>query len=143
MSLNKPVGNTLRSAKRIKIPNPLEGVEIDYYFKASRIGGKASEVISLGLWTVVVDYEGYVYCMYTNHIGEYNSWQEVIYNRMREHLIELGVDNLQIKRMLRYIEIKKEGHLIKSDYRHGGNRIGVDGTDDIYVRRDRFTLLNN
>ena len=141
MSLRKSVGNILRRGKRDKIPNPLEGVEIDYYFKANRLGGKVSPVITLSLWTVIVDHEGFVYCMYTNHIGEYHTWKEVIYDRMKEHLISLGVDNLQIKRMLRDIEIKKEGHLIKTEYQHGGNRIGINGDDDIHIRRDRFTLL--
>lgn len=139
MRLSKPVGNILTKSDRDMIPNPQEGVEIDYYYKATRFGGKTSKVISLSLWTVVVDYEGCVYCMYTKHIGEYFTWKEVIYNRMREHLIRLGVDNLQIKRMLRDVDIKKEGHLIETEYENGGNRIGIDGTDDIYVRKDRFT----
>ena len=141
MSLSKSVGNVLTRAKRAKIPNPIEGVEIDFYYKSGRLGGKVSKVINLSLWTVVVDYEGFVYCMYTHHIGEYHTWKEVIYDRMREHLISLGVDNLQIKRMLRDVEIKKEGHLIETEYTHGGNRIGINGDDDIHVRRDRFTLL--
>ena len=141
MSLRHTVGNTLTRGERDKIPNPIAGVEIDYYFKAERFGGKTSKQISLSLWTVVVDYEGFIYCMYTHHIGDYQPWKEVIYDRMHSHLIRLGVDNLQIKRMLREIEIKKEGHLIKNMPIHGGNRIGVDGSDDIYVRRDRFTLI--
>lgn len=140
MSLRKSVGNILTRNKRDKIPNPLEGVEIDYYFKASRFS-KNSVIISLCLWTVVVDYEGFVYCMYTHHIGEYYKWQEVIYDRMSQHLIRLGVDNLQIKRMLREIEIKKEGHLVKTEYPNGGNRIGINGDDEIHVRREKFTLL--
>ena len=43
--------------------------------------------------------------------------------------------------MLRDIEIKKEGHLIKTEYQHGGNRIGINDDDDIHLRRERFTLL--
>ena len=88
-----------------------------------------------------MDHEGYIYCMYTNHIGEYYDWKKVIYDRMSEHLMDVGVDNLQIKRMLRDIEIKKEGHLIQTEFQHGGNRIGINGDDDIHIRRDRFTLL--
>jgi len=141
MSLHKTTGNILKRGQRDKIPNPIEGVEIDFYFKAERLGGKTSEVITLSLWTVVVDYEGFVYCMYTKHIGEFHIWQEVIYDRMKQHLGELGVDNLQIKRILREMEIKKEGHLIETEYEHGGNRIGINGDDDIHVRKDRFTLL--
>ena len=141
MSLRKSVGNILRRGKRDKIPNPLEGVEIDYYFKSSRLGGKASTIISLSLWTVIVDNGGFVYCMYTHHIGEFYDWKEVIQDRMREHLIDVGLDKLQIKRMLREIEIKKDGHLIKTEYQHGGNRIGINGDDYIHLRRDRFTLL--
>lgn len=142
MSLHKTTGNILTRGQRDKILKPMEGVEIDYYFKASRLGGKVSPVITLSLWTVVVDTEGFVYCMYTHHIGEYFPWKQVIYDRMREHLVRLGVDKLQIKNMLIDIEIKKKGHLIKTEYENGGNRIGINGDDEIHIRRDRFTLLN-
>ena len=43
--------------------------------------------------------------------------------------------------MLRDIEIKKEGDRIKTEYFNGGNRIGINGDDEIHIRKDTFTLI--
>lgn len=139
MNLNKSYGNTVIK-NMSKILNPLEGVEIDYYFMAQGFAGSKEE-ISLRLWTVIIDSQGQVYCMCTYHIGHFNPWKAVIRDRMESHLQKVGVDNLQISRMLREIQIKKEGHIIPWDYRVGGNRVGIDGSDEIYIRRDRFTYI--
>ena len=69
------------------------------------------------------------------------SWKEVILDRMESHLFKVGVDKLQTKRLLKEFEIEKEGHLIPWDYRVGGNRIGIDGSDEVYLRKDRFTYI--
>lgn len=125
---------------RITIPNPLIGIEVDYYFMASRFAGSKTEV-SITLWTVVVDEEGFVYGLMTFHNGHYEGWDEMIRDRIKEHLIKLNVDALFVKRLVRDLEIKKEGHLIPRDRRVGGTFIGIDGSSELYVRRDRFTYL--
>ena len=139
VSLGKSNGNILyRNTGSIQ--NPHEGVEIDYYFMAKRFGGSEYE-ITLRLWTVIIDSKGDIFCMYTSHNGHYSTWKEVISDRMKSHLFKVGVDNLHAKRLLRDFEIKKEGYIIPWDYRVGGNRIGIDGSDEIYIRKDRFTYI--
>ena len=68
MSLKRSVGNTIIHNQRPRIENSLEGVEIDYYFMARRMGGSET-VISLKLWTIIVDAQGFVYAMHTKHMG--------------------------------------------------------------------------
>jgi hypothetical protein len=140
MSLDHCVGNTLTNSKRPTVANPIGGVEVDYYFMASTFSGSKTHV-NICLWTVVVDSEGYVYGMYTKHIGHFETWKDVIRDRIAKHLFSVGVDNLQTRRLIRDIEIKKDGHLIPYNYRIGGNRIGIDGSDELYIRKDRFTFL--
>ncbi len=126
--------------KRQSIPNPMQGVEIDYYFMASRFAGSKTEV-PIKLWTVVVDSEGYAYGLYTKHLGHYQNWVKMIRERIATHLFRLGLDPLQTKRIVRDIDIQKEGHIIPTDNRCGGDRIGIDGSDELYVRRDKFTFI--
>ncbi|MCH4821767.1 hypothetical protein ML462_01160 [Gramella lutea] len=140
MLLAKTVGNIIEKNQRSRPTNLLGGVEVDYYFMASKFSGSKTE-ISLVLWTIVVDEEGYIYGLLTRHLGHYNTWKEVISNRIKEHLIRLGLDNLFVNRLVREIEIKKEGHIIPKDIRCGGDRIGVDGSDEIYIRRSKFTYF--
>ncbi|GHA43555.1 hypothetical protein GCM10007103_25890 [Salinimicrobium marinum] len=140
MSLKRSVGNTIIQNQRSRIENPLEGIEIDYYFMASRVGGSKTE-ISLKLWTIIVDAQGYVYAMHTKHMGHFEEWETTIHNRMHEHLLIAGVDPLMTKRLLTDIEIKKDGHLIKWDTRCGGDYIGIDGSNNLYIRKNRFTYV--
>lgn len=139
MSLHRAL-STLVKNERSQILNTLENIETDYYFMASRFA-KSREIISIWLWTVIVDSEGFVYCMKTTHIGDYYEWEQLIRNRIGKHLVALGVDNLIIKRMVRDINIKKEGHIIKLDLRSCGDRIGINGSDEIHLRRDKFNYI--
>ena len=141
-ALLKPFGNRLEKTPEGKkvIQNPMEGVEVDYYFMASRFGGSKTQV-TINLWTVAVDFDGNIYGMYTHHIGHYGCWKEMISCRIEQHLSKLGVDSLQVKRMLRDIIIQKEGHLIPGDHRQGGSRIGINGSDELYIRKEKFSFL--
>lgn len=140
MGLDKSLGNTLTKSQRSEPANTLGGIEIDYYFMASRFAGSKTQ-ISLCLWTVLVDCDGFVYVMKTNHLGHYEGWEEVIAERIRTHLFKIGLDHITVKRLVRDIEIKKDGHIIPNDDRCGGSKIGIDGSDDIYIRRSKFTYL--
>lgn len=140
MSLFHSDGNTIIKKQRATIPNPMNGVEIDYYFTAKRVGG-SNTTISMRLWTVIVDYEGFAYAMLTKHFGLYNPWKELIETRLLNHLLSLNVDKLQAKRLLRDIEIKKEGHLISYDLRMCGDKIGIRGEEEIYIRKDKFNFF--
>jgi hypothetical protein len=140
MSLFNTVGNTITKNQKASPSNNLGGVEIDYYFMASKFGGSKTE-IHLRLWTVIVDSEGFIYCMKTSHIGNYLVWKEVIQSRIKSHLIQIGIDGLIANRLVRDIEIKKEGHIIPNDIRCGGDRIGVDGSSEVYIRRTKFSYL--
>ncbi len=139
MSLENSFGNQLYVNKDLRVQNPLMGVEIDYYFMAKLSSGSKTE-ISMKIWTVIVDCHGEIYGMCTKHIGHYRTWKETIKGRMENHLKHVGLDSLQITRMLREIEIKKEGHLIKHDYRTTGS-IGIDGSNQLYIRRNKFTYF--
>lgn len=139
MSLHRAL-STITKKEIPQINNSLYTVEVDYYFMASRFA-ESREIVSIWLWSVIVDFEGNVYAKKTTHIGDYTEWQLLISNRITEHLKSIGVDNLIAKRMIRDIEIVKEGHLIKTDSRCQGDRIGINGSDDIYLRRDKFTYI--
>lgn len=132
--------STIKKNERNEIANSLENIEVDYYFMASKFAG-SKEIISIWLWSVIVDNEGFVYCMKTTHIGDYSQWQQLIRDRISEHLFSVGVDNLIVKRLVRDLEIKKEGHIIPTDERSSGDRIGVHGADEVYIRKDRFTYI--
>ncbi|WP_026914213.1 hypothetical protein [Christiangramia portivictoriae] len=140
MSLLNTYGNTVEKNERPKILNPLHGVEVDYYFTASLFADSKTEV-SMIVWTVVVDYEGFVYGLRTRHIGNYKPWKELLLSRIESHLNKLNIDSLQVRRMVRDIEIKKEGHIIAIDTRRLGNNIGIDGSTDLYIRKDKFSFL--
>ncbi|WP_026838712.1 hypothetical protein [Gillisia sp. JM1] len=132
--------STIKKNERNEIANPLENIEVDYYFMASRFAG-SKEIVSIWLWSVIVDNEGYVYAMKTTQIGDYFEWEQLIRNRISEHLYTLGVDSLIVKRLVRDIDIKKEGHIIKEDLRSNGDRIGIDGSNEIYLRKDKFSYI--
>lgn len=116
------------------------GVEVDYY-RASPFAG-SKEIISMMLWTVVVDAEGFIYAYRTSHIGSHDGWKELITNRIYYHLIDVGISALFTNRIARDIEIAKEGHHMPTDERSSGDRIGIHGADEVYIRRDRFTYIN-
>ncbi|WP_298527828.1 hypothetical protein [uncultured Christiangramia sp.] len=142
MSLYNTYGNSITKNERPEISNTIQGVEVDYYFTASRFADSKTE-INMIIWTVVVDSEGFAYGLRTRHIGNYESWKEVILSRIENHLQKLNIDPLQVKRLVRDIEIKKEGHIIAIDTRRLGNNIGIDGSTDLYIRKDKFTFLND
>ena len=140
MGLEKIIGNTLIRSQKNEPANTLGGIEIDYYFMASRFAGSATE-ISMSIWTIIVDCDGFIYAMRTEHLGSYEKWQEVISSRIKMHLYSIGLDNIVVTRLVRDIEIKKEDHLIPNNDRCVGDRIGIDGSDEVYIRRSRFSYI--
>jgi len=132
--------STIKKYERPKILNDREGVEVDYYYMAGSFAGSKT-LISITLWSVVVDAEGFVYGLKTSHIGHYEGWKDLIASRICQHLVELGVGKLFVKRLVRNIDIKKDGHHIPTDERSTGDRIGIHGADEVYIRRDRFTYI--
>jgi hypothetical protein len=141
MSLDHYQGHIISKNQKPEITDTLSGVEVDYYFTAS-LFAKSKTEIAMNLWTVVLDSEGFAYGMLTKHIGNYKNWKEVILNRIEQHLYKLKVDKLQVRRLIRDIEIKKEGHIIPYDVRMAGCKIGITGADEIYVRKDKFSFYN-
>lgn len=139
MSLRTIFGDPVYFNSGLKVRNPLLGVEIDYYFMAHLLSGSKTE-LTLKLWTVIIDYEGIVYGMCTHHHGHYFEWKEAIQNRIKRHLLEVGLDNLQVNRMIRDIEIKKKGHIIPFDSRTG-DAIGINGSNELYIRKTKFTYI--
>ena len=142
MSLLKYDGNTITKHPQPKVVNSMEDVEIDYYFMAQRFAQSKTE-ISMKIWTVIIDSQGLIYGMKTKHWGHYEDWQTVIQSRLKDHLQRVGVDSLIVKRMVRDIPIEKEGHIIKWDYRCTGDKIGITGGDEIYVRKDKFNYYKS
>lgn len=140
MGLEKIIGNTLVRSQRNEPANTLGGVEIDYYFMASRFAGSSTE-ISMSIWTVIVDCDGFIYAMRTEHLGRYENWKEVISSRIKMHLYSIGLDNIVVMRLVRDIEIKKEGHLIPVNDRCASERMGIDGSDEVYIRRSKFSYI--
>lgn len=139
MSLTRTL-STIKKYERPRMINELIGVEIDYYYMASYFAGSRN-IISIMLWSVIVDAEGFIYAYRTSHIGDYDGWKELITNRIHEHLLEIGVSALFANRIARDITIKKEGHHIPTDERSTGDRIGIHGADEVYIRKDKFTYL--
>ncbi|MFV8280609.1 hypothetical protein ACNKXS_03645 [Christiangramia marina] len=139
--LCKTIGNVIEVKQRNHPANILGGVEVDYYFMATRFGGSSVE-ISMTLWTMIVDEEGFVYAMRTRHIGPYDNWKEVIRDRIEQHLYKLKLDGLFVRRMVRDIDIKKEGHIISHDPRSAGDNIGIDGSNEVFLRRSKFSYLS-
>ncbi|MCM8570264.1 hypothetical protein NE848_12795 [Gramella jeungdoensis] len=138
--LSHSLGEKVEYYKIPKVRKPHEGVEVDYYFMASRFAGHPTE-ISMDLWTVIIDSEGFAYGLKTSHLGDFHTWKEVIRDRIKEHLYRVGVDNLQVKRLVRDIEIKKDGHRIPNNNCVGGPFIGIDGGRELYIRKDKFTFI--
>lgn len=139
MSLNRAL-STIKKYQRNKIINDLIGVEVDYYYMASPFAG-SKEIISMMLWSVIVDSEGFIYAYRTSHIGAHDGWKELITQRIYNHLIDVGISSLFANRIARDIEILKDGHHIPTDERSSGDRIGIHGADEVYIRRDRFTYI--
>lgn len=134
------IGNTITKSQRNQPANTLGGIEVDYYFMANRFGGSKFE-ISMSLWTIIVDEEGYVYAMRTRHIGHFETWEDVIRGRIQQHIYSIGFDGLFVKRLVRDLEIKKDGHLIPYDVRSTGDNIGIDGSTEIFIRRSKFKYI--
>lgn len=139
MSLTRAL-STIKKYQQKRISNDLIGVEVDYYYMASSFAG-SKEIISMMLWTVIVDKEGFVYAYRTSQIGAYDGWKELITVRIYNHLLDIGINSLITKRISRDKEIKKDGHHIPNDYRATGDRIGIHGVDEVYIRRDRFLYI--
>ncbi len=139
MSLTRAL-STIKKYQRQQIQNDLEGVEVDYYYMSSYYAGSKT-MISLMLWTVIVDAEGFIYACRSSHVGDYDNWRDLIRDRIYYHLLDVGVGDLFAKRIVRDIVIKKEGHIIPTDERSSGDRIGIHGADEVYIRKDRFTYI--
>ncbi len=139
MKLNKYAGNTIIQHQRPQVTNPLEDIQIDFYFMATCFAQSKTE-ISMKLWSVIIDSDGYVYAMKTRHLGHFEDWKEVIVNRLKDHIHKIGVDPLIVKRIIKDIDINKEKHIIPWDYRCTGTKIGIDGSDKIYIREDKFKI---
>ena len=139
MSLTRAL-STIKKYERLHISNDLIGVEIDYYYMASYFAGSRN-IISMMLWSVIVDAEGFIYAYRTSHIGDYEGWKELITNRIYVHLLDIGTSALFANRIVRDIYIKKDGHLIPTDDRSTGDRIGIHGADEVYLRKDRFNYI--
>lgn len=125
--------------ERPNILNALEGFEVDYYFMAKRYDGSRTQ-ITMSIWVVVVDFEGFVYGQKTIHSGHYENWKLAITDMIEAFLIKLDVDKLFIKRTMVDMEIKKDGHLIPYNPK-SSDRIGIDGGSELYIRKNRFSLL--
>lgn len=139
MSLTRAL-STIKKYQRQQILNDLEGVEIDYYYMSSFYTGSKT-IISMMLWTVIVDAEGFIYATRTSHVGDYYDWKELIRDRIYYHLLDVGVGDLFANRIVRDLDIIKEGHIIPTDERSSGDRIGVHGGDVVYIRKDKFTYI--
>ncbi|MAM19844.1 MAG: hypothetical protein ABGW91_06245 [Christiangramia sp.] len=140
MSLHNRNGNTIEYRQFQKPQNLLGEVEFDYYFTAKKAWRSSTEIF-LSLWTIIVDEQGYAYGLLTRHHGHFEPWKEVISNRICQHLAHLGYDNLIIRRITRDLIVEKEGHLISSKAECVGDRIGIDGSNNLYIRKDRFSLI--
>ncbi|WBL25100.1 hypothetical protein [Zunongwangia sp. HGR-M22] len=103
---------------------------------------EGTDEISLTIWTIIIDDKENPYVLRTHHLGHYGTWKEVIQNRIISHFHRVRLSDI-IPSVLKRIEIKKEDHIIKHNNLKGGHRIGIDGTDEIYIRKNhliRFEL---
>ncbi|MFV8280610.1 hypothetical protein ACNKXS_03650 [Christiangramia marina] len=51
------------------------------------------------------------------------------------------MDGLFVHRLVSNIDIKKEGHIITHDLRSAGDKIAIDGSNEVHLRRYRFNYL--
>ena len=133
-NLSDRVGNTLTKYP-FDSPFVIDSsyIDFDFYFMATRLT-KGSDQISLIIWVVLIDDKGGVYCTRTKHLGHFEPWKEVIKNKIIAQLHKVRLSDV-IPRVLSAITITKENHLLKKDYRIGGNNIGIDGSDTIHIRK--------
>ncbi|MCH4822996.1 hypothetical protein ML462_07395 [Gramella lutea] len=140
--LNEYSGPTTTKKDREMIPKEIQSkIWVDYYFMAKRFE-KDVDIISLNVWVVVKDIEGKYYGKRLRHSGHYATWKEVINNDISNFLLSLQLDFGKVQYIFQNLEIKKEGHIIKYDYRQGGCYLGIDGTDKLHIREDKFHLYD-
>lgn len=137
MSLLNTLTTCVKNEKPI-VDNSLGHIEVDFYYMAAPYASTKS-FINMWVWSVIVDNEGYVYAMLTTHFGDMKDWKQVIRNKILDHLYNVNIHNLIANRLVRDLDINKENHLIPLDDRCNPERIGINGSDTIYIRRDKFT----
>ncbi|WP_386270369.1 hypothetical protein [Zunongwangia endophytica] len=80
--------------------------------------------------------------MRTSHLGHFEPWKEVIKDRIIKHLHRVRLSDI-IPTVLKTVSINKKDHIINYNRMLGGNMVGIDGTDQIYIRENnliRFEL---
>ena len=81
--------------------DPHMGLEFDYEFAGKKLG----EQLSLLIHTWVVDYEGKIYSRKGSYILPALDSIDCLTMHIRNHLVNLGVDDMSCRRLMRDFEV--------------------------------------
>lgn len=82
--------------------DPHMGIEFDYEFAEKRLG----EQLSLLIHSWVIDYQGKIYSRKGNYILSASDSIECVIIHIRNHLVNLGVDDMSCRRLMRDFEVE-------------------------------------
>lgn len=99
----RPLGNYQDTPTNQKINDPHIGVTFNY----SYMGNTTGEMCELYVETVVYDHFENAFFRRSQHVLKRNLAKECIAFRVREHLLDVGVDRVQANGLLREFEVDK------------------------------------
>lgn len=87
-----------------KPEDPHLGLSFDYEFSGKRMG----EQVSLHIHSWIIDYQGKVFSRKGNYLLPRVDAVEAITKHIRNHLMDMGIDDMSCRRLLRDFEVEKE-----------------------------------
>ena len=95
------------------IKEALKGLKVEYHYTGERIG---QDLIELTVCTLIEDDSENLFLRLCTYRGLKDKWKDVIINQVKQHLLELDVEEGFIKSETRYLEVKPEKHLDRENF---------------------------
>ena len=99
----RPLGGFKDTPQNQKITDAHIGVTFDYSF----MGNTTGEMCELYIETIVYDHLEDAFSRRSQHVLKRTLAKECIAHRIREHLLHVGVDRVQVNGLLRDFEVDK------------------------------------
>lgn len=99
---------------RFQIDDALKGLEYSYFYTGKRLG--QSNIIDLEVSTLIMDADENQFLRSCLYSGQKDTWKNVIKEQIKQHLIDIGVEEGFVRGETRYFNVSKDYHLPPEKY---------------------------